>query len=95
MTNLGTLLASPESEEVEYKETWTDDSLKALAALARKRVPGWHGDGKEQERVSSQIVDVVLPCFHRQEVKGLSFSLAAVRWLTLVFSFGPRWGPLS
>ncbi|HET6385857.1 MAG TPA: ATP-binding protein [Armatimonadota bacterium] len=73
MMDLGVLLASPESEAAEYKETWDDDCLKALAGLAnrrggillvgvsddRKRIPGWYGDGKAQERVSNQIVSTL------------------------------------
>ena len=73
MTDIDALLVSSESESVECKETWGDDCLKALAALAnrrggvllvgvsddRKRIPGWHGDGKEQERVSNQVVSTL------------------------------------
>src|ERR1051326_7795900 len=68
--DIAALLATPESEIVECKEAWNDDCLRALAALAntrggtlfvgvsddRKRFPGWHGDGGEQERFSTQIV---------------------------------------
>ena len=62
-------LFEAESENEERKETWSDDCLKALAALANTRggtlwigvkdnglVIGWKGDGKEQESISSQIV---------------------------------------
>lgn len=51
------------------EETWTEDCLKALAALANTRggtlwvgvkddgsVLGWNGGGKEQEAISNQIV---------------------------------------
>ena len=62
-------LSTAESESQERKESWTDDCLKALAALANTRggtlwlgvrddgsVVGWKGDGKEQESIASQIV---------------------------------------
>src|SRR5205823_1684926 len=70
MSDLPHLIAARESERIECKEVWDEDCLKVLAALANTqggtllvgvadngRVVGWHGDGKEQERVSSQIVD--------------------------------------
>jgi ATP-dependent DNA helicase RecG len=66
------LIAARESEIVECKESWNDDCLKALAALANTQggtllvgvadnggVVGWFGDGKEQERVSSQITTLL------------------------------------
>src|SRR6059058_6159480 len=80
MSDLPRLIASRESEQIECKESWDEDCLRALAALANTqggtllvgvadngRVVGWHGDGREQERVSSQIVDIlhVHPVFMR------------------------------
>src|SRR5579871_457949 len=72
MPDLMTLLAGPETESLECKESWSDDCLKALAALANTqggtllvgvsddgRVVGWNGDGKEQERIVSQIVNTL------------------------------------
>ena len=68
MRELGNLISARESESVECKESWNDDCLKALTALANTqggtllvgvaddgRVVGWSGDGKEQERVANQI----------------------------------------
>jgi ATP-dependent DNA helicase RecG len=61
-----------ESETEERKESWDDDCLKALAALANTRggtlwvgvkdngrAVEWHGDGKAQEAISSQIVSIL------------------------------------
>ncbi len=72
MTDLVALLTARESESVERKETWSDDCLKALAALANThggtllvgvtddgRVVGWNGDGKDQERIANQIVSTL------------------------------------
>jgi ATP-dependent DNA helicase RecG len=72
MPDLTTLLIAQESETIERKESWNDDCLKALAALANTqggtllvgvtddgRVVGWNGDGKEQERIASQIVSTL------------------------------------
>jgi ATP-dependent DNA helicase RecG len=69
MPDMAALLAAGETEAVERKESWNDDCLKALAALTNTRggtllvgvtddgrVVGWQGDGKEQERISNQIV---------------------------------------
>lgn len=69
---IAALLTGQESETIERKEAWSDDCLKALAALANTqggtmlvgvsddgRVVGWNGDGKEQERISSQIVSAL------------------------------------
>lgn len=72
MPDLIALLTARESEAIERKESWSDDCLKALAALANTqggtllvgvaddgRVVGWNGDGKEQERIASQIVSTL------------------------------------
>ena len=72
MAELSDWIAAPESEGVERKEAWSDECLKALAALANTRggillvgvaddgrVVGWKGDGKEQERIVSQIVSML------------------------------------
>lgn len=61
-----------ETETEELKESWNDECLKALAALANTRggtlrvgirddgsILGWRGDGKDQEAISSQIVSVL------------------------------------
>ena len=61
-----------ESETEERKESWDDNCLKALAALANTRggtlwvgakdngrAVGWQGDGKAQESISSQIVSML------------------------------------
>lgn len=61
-----------ESETEELKESWNDECLKALAALANTRggtlrvgvrndrsILGWQGDGKDQEAISSQIVSTL------------------------------------
>lgn len=69
MTDIAAVLTEPESELIECKESWDDDCLKALAALANTRggtllvgvsdhgtrFPGWHGAGRDQERIGSQI----------------------------------------
>lgn len=62
----------PESETAERKESWQSDCLEDLAALANTRggtlwlgvhndghTVGWSGDGREQERISNQISDVL------------------------------------
>jgi ATP-dependent DNA helicase RecG len=72
MQELTALLTAPESEATERKESWGDDCLKVLAALANTRggtlivgvaddghIVGWNGDGKEQERIANQIVTVL------------------------------------
>src|SRR5579862_8585883 len=72
LRDLSNLIAARESEVVECKEAWSDECLKALAALANTQggtllvgvadngdVVGWAGDGKEQERVSSQITNLL------------------------------------
>ena len=59
-----------ETETEENKESWNEDCIKALAALANTRggtlrigvrdngsVLGWDGGGKEQEAISNQIVN--------------------------------------
>ncbi len=59
-----------ETETEEHKEAWSEDCMKALAALANTRggtlwigvrdngsVIGWNGSGKEQEAISNQIVN--------------------------------------
>ncbi len=62
----------PESETSERKQAWNEDCLKALAAFANTRggtlwvgiqdngqIIGWHGDGRQQELISSQISDTL------------------------------------
>lgn len=59
-----------ESETIEYKESWHADHLKDIAAFANTRggvmrigvsdkkiVVGWDGVGRDQERISSHIVE--------------------------------------
>ncbi len=59
-----------ETETEGNKESWSEDCMKALAALANTRgetlrvgvrdngnVLGWDGGGKEQEAISDQIVN--------------------------------------
>jgi ATP-dependent DNA helicase RecG len=99
VVDLSALLAAPESETVECKEAWDDDALKALAALAntrggtllvgvaddRRRSPGWHGDGREQERISNQItstlhvhpVSMTIESLHTTPVLAVQMSRAA------------------
>ncbi len=58
-----------ETETEECKESWNEDCMKALAALANTRggtlwigiedngnIVGWNGNGKQQEAISNQIV---------------------------------------
>ncbi len=72
MTKTLSLFDVMESETEELKESWNDECLKALAALANTRggtlrvgvrdngsVLGWQGDGKDQEAISSQIVSIL------------------------------------
>jgi predicted HTH transcriptional regulator len=74
LRNMTTFMPTFESETEERKESWDDDCLKALAALANTRggtlwvgvrdnghpvLGGWRGDGKEQERISNQIVSTL------------------------------------
>jgi len=72
MPELMSLLTARESETIERKESWNDDCLKALAALANTqggtllvgvtdagRTIGWNGSGKEQESIASQIVAIL------------------------------------
>ena len=62
----------PESEIVEYKQSWQEDCLKDLAAFANTRggtlyvgiqddrtVCGWGGAGQEEEVIGNKIVNVL------------------------------------
>lgn len=71
MRQLSDLLARHETERVEFKETWRDETaLKTLAAFAntsggtlligvddRQQVVGWSGDHRELEAITSKIVN--------------------------------------
>lgn len=62
----------PESEAIEYKQSWQEDCLKDLAAFANTRggvlhvgvrdhgvICGWSGEGKDEEVISNKIVDTL------------------------------------
>ena len=72
MTLFDTELIPFESETEERKETWEEECMKSLAAFANTKggclwlgvkdngtVIGWNGNGKDQETISSKIVDVL------------------------------------
>ena len=65
-------MPTAETQTVEFKETWSDECYKELAAFANSQggtlylgikdnaqVLGWPGDGKEQDAIANRIVDTL------------------------------------
>ena len=68
----GVGLPTAETQTVEFKETWTDDCYKEMAAFANSQggalyigirdnaqILGWTGDSKDQDAIANRIVDTL------------------------------------